>query len=268
MKLDQIRAVSLSDGLHIGLKPSLPTAIVELWTLVNPPNTGYELPARSTTAGVTRYVETPVPVDTLIRNAGGSDALLVVALALVFGVLVRAALAAGYLGSLQEYRKTGSYAFGANVRQYLGPFLLFELAWSVLLALGGIVLLAVPGLFVFGLLAYLVGAYLFYGAPFLFVVEDYDFAAGLRQSYRLALDGGDYWSWAVSYFGVTLAISTVSSLFVVSLGLVGVLLGLAVVPAIGMALTMATLSFFDDRSDLTTQTGAEDTSQAASLDSL
>jgi hypothetical protein len=268
LQLDHIRAIARFEGFHLGLRPSLPAAIVDLWSFVNVPESTYQTPARSTSGTLTRYVEFPVPVSGLLGSSSATAmTLLLVVLVITVWTVIRSVLAAGYLGSLQEYRTTGTYSFGGNAVAYLRPFLALNLATTAAFLAGGMLLIAAPPLFILGLLLYLVGAFLFYGAPFLFVVEDCGFVAGLEQSYELALNDRAYRSWGVSYFGFTFVCSLLSSLVVIPLGLFGVLVGLAVLPALGMALTMATLSVFEDEIGTSTETAMPGSTGQRSLDS-
>jgi hypothetical protein len=223
--------------------------MLDLWSFVDlPPGTATR---RSTGGGdsVTQFLETPVSVGPLNPATGGVTPELVGTLVVVTLVwtVFRASLTAGYLGSLQEYRTTGTYSFVSNVVDYVGPLFLLNIVTAGTILVGGLLFLSSPAFLVLFLPFFLIGSYLFYGTPFLFVVTDCSFLEGIRGSVRLATGDGEYFRWGCLYFVFFLPCSFVASLVVINLGAIGILVGLVALPPVGMALTMATLSVFDDR---------------------
>jgi hypothetical protein len=244
LNTDAIQAVLRFETVYVGVTATVPTAVLDLWSVVNVPQpTGSTPPAGSTS----RYVEPAISV-TALRSLQlpGLPGLFWFLLVFPVAATFRAVLTAGYLGSLQEYRQRGAYSFGSNLTAYFRPFFLLELATGITLIAGSVLLDAIALPFLSIPLS-LVGAYLFYGAPFLFVIEDCNFVEGLRRSYTLALESRTYFLWGISYFAVVLSSSVVLAVVVnFGTGVYGLLLGGTVVSVFGVALTMASLSFFDD----------------------
>ena len=178
------------------------------------------------------------------------EALPLLVVAVPVGVVLRAALAAGYFGSLAGALERGRYGFVGHVRRHFVPFLGFTvLPMLVLLplALLGVanhafllpaMLLLVP--------AFIVAAYLFYATPYLIALRDAGLRMALEDSYRMAVAGGPYWRYALGYAGFVLAVSAVATAVVVNLGLLGVAVGAVAAAPVGLAANAATMRFVAD----------------------
>lgn len=167
-------------------------------------------------------------------------------------VLVTAALTAVYVGSLDDVLRGREYDALANLRAYFVPFAAYGVLFAALglgvVALGTVALAADDGaaVLLFVLLTFVSGAavsYLFYAAPFLFVIEDCGFVSGFRRSYALAVDGGDYAVFWVLHVVVGVVTSLPTSLLVYNVPVLGILLGAAVGAFVGLGFTAATLLF-------------------------
>jgi len=159
-------------------------------------------------------------------------------------VAVEAVLVAGYLGSLDEGFRTGSYGFAANVASYVVPLFAYTvLANAVVLGFGllglrvGVLALvsAIPALLALG--------YLFWAAPFLVVVEDRGFLAALRRSVALASEGGEYAEFFLKHLLVGAGVSLVMTPVMTNGGVVGVVVGAVVGAPVAFTFTLATLRF-------------------------
>ncbi|NIQ04307.1 MAG: hypothetical protein GWO20_00810, partial [Candidatus Korarchaeota archaeon] len=89
MSFGNILAVMHFYGLHVGVKFSFPVAIIDLWNFVAPPSG--EVPSPFSLVPITN-----VP------------SFAVYSIAFIF---IQSALAAGYLGSLNEYVDEGEFHF-------------------------------------------------------------------------------------------------------------------------------------------------------------
>ncbi|MFB6353366.1 MAG: hypothetical protein ABEJ92_04710 [Halobacteriales archaeon] len=223
---DKVQQVAAFDGAHFGLRLGLPVGIVDLWQFVSVPDQ---------TAGV----GLPLP-----------EALPLAAVVVPVAIVVRAALAAGYLGSIAEALGRDTFDFGANVRRYFGPFLGYTLVPLLVvlpLALVGVTSLgAARPLVVLLVPAFIVAAYLFYATPYLIVLRDLDLLAAVRRSYALATAGGPYFQYALGYAGFVLGVSLVGTAVVVNLGLLGVVVGAVAAAPLGLAANAATMRFVAD----------------------
>lgn len=223
---DKVQQVATFDGVHLGLRLGLPVGIVDLWQFVSVPDE-------------TAAVGLPLP-----------EALPRAAVVVPLAIVVRAALAAGYLGSLAEALGTGTFDYGANVRRYFGPFLVYTLVPLLVvlpLALVGVASLGVELPLVALLVpAFIVAAYLFYATPYLIVLRDLGLLAAVRRSYALATAGGPYLKFALGYAGFVLGVSLVATAVVVNLGLLGVVVGAVVAAPLGLAANAATMRFVAD----------------------
>lgn len=215
---DNVARVLSFRGWTVGLTTGLPSPISDVWRFVNVPA------ADGVVAG-------PVPL-------------------VVLGVVLRAVVLAGYLGSMRSTLASGRSDLETAVRRYTLPmlaylgaiFLVGVAAIAVGLAFGtvGIVLLfpAVVAL-----------KYLFFATPFLLVLRREGLEDALRRSAHLALDGGPYLRFALAYAGLVLLASPLATLVVVNLGLVGVVVGAVVGAPVGLALDVATMRFVADLGD-------------------
>ena len=97
---NKITKVLAADGM---LRLGLPATAVNLWQFVSAPNEGVNI------------------------DLGGPLAFPLGLIVLPFTLAIQAGLTAGYFGSIHDVLATGSYDFGANVRRYFAPFLLYTL---------------------------------------------------------------------------------------------------------------------------------------------
>lgn len=223
----EFQAVLDHRGGHAGVELPFPVPVGDLWTFVNTPTTG---------SGVT------------VQGPGGVAGSGTLAFALV-GFLAYTALyavvAAGYVGSIQEYRSRGSYDFLANARRYALAYLgvtavVFGTALLVVL-----LALASPGAFGLAVLLVLAIGYLFWGAWFLVPIADLDAVEALRLSAELALSRSVYAVWSAVHLAVGGVVSLVLTTVVVGAGIGGVLVGLAVAVPAGFVLTVGSLHVVD-----------------------
>ena len=213
LNVDAIRRVVAYDGGHFGVKFPLPMTIADLWTFVSLPNQG---------PGV---------------HVSPTLWLLPVVVA------VQSALVAGYLGSVRDLLEGAEYDFAANARRYFLPMLGWQVLVSVPtyalvglgMAAGPLVLLLIP--------FYFVAAYLFYATPYLLVVADAGLGEAVSRSLEWGFSGGSYFSFAAGYLLFGVALSVVLSPFVVNLGAIGIVGGLALSAPVALALAFATVEF-------------------------
>lgn len=227
LQTDKIRQVLAFRGGHVGFRIGLPVSIVDLWQFVSVPNSGVNV------------------------DVGGSLGSPLAVVGLAATVLVQAALAAGYFGSIRDLLVSETYDFAGNVRRFIRPFLLYTLVpvllllpLALLFAGGGerafvpAVVLLVP--------AIIVASYLFYATPYLVVLRETDLVSAARASYGFAIGGGPYLRYAVGFALFVLVGSGVMTAFVVNLGAVGILLGVVVASPVGLAANVATMRFVGD----------------------
>lgn len=224
---NKIQSVLAFDGVHVGVRFTLPASVLSMWSLVSVPNGG---------------VSAGVPPSAL-----RSPPVLALALG---GLLASSVLSAGYFGSLANALAGESYRFVEHVRRYLPAFLVFTVA--PVIALSPLVLLvgAPSGLgivvMLFALVAIAVATYLLYATPYLLVLRETDLLSAARASYALAVDGGAYLSYAVGFVAAVVVVSPVLSAFVVSVPLVGLAVGLPLGAVLGLAGNLATMRFVAD----------------------
>lgn len=223
---EKVQRIAGFRGRHLELRLGLPAGVVDLWQFVGVPN-------EPVGVGV------PVP-----------EALPLLVVVLPVAVIVQAALAAGYFGSLAAALESDTYDFAANVRRYFVPFLGYTVIPIVVVApiavlglAGGrllepLVLLLVP--------VFIVAAYLFYATPYLVVLRGDGLVSALEESYRMAMDGGPYLRYAAGYAGFVLAVSLIATAVVVNLGLFGVAVGALAGAPVGLACNAATMRFIAD----------------------
>jgi hypothetical protein len=220
LHFDNIRRATTVSGYHFGATFRFPTAIPTFLTFVSLPNQA---------AGV--HVSPTLYFAPLT-------------------IIVESLLSAGYLGSVREAIETGGYDFTRNVKDYFLPLLGYTvLVWVVLLLSFGMSVVFAPLLFVV-LPVMLILSYLFYGAPFLVVVDDCSLGEALRRSNRLAVSNSNvdttYASFGFGYLLFVFVASLVGTLFI-NLGTLGVVLGAVLSAPVALALTVATVEFFIDR---------------------
>lgn len=223
---EKIQRVATFNGNHFGLRLGLPVSVVDLWQFVSLPN-------ESVSVGL------PMP-----------EALPVAVVVVPLAVVVQAALAAGYFGSLGTALRGGAYEFTTHVRRHFVPFLVYTVipiavvAPVALLGLADgrlalpLILLLVP--------AFIVAAYLFYATPYLIVLRNEDVVTALKGSYELATRGGPYLRYAAGYAGFVLGVSLVATAVVVNLGLAGVAIGVVAGAPLGLLCNATTMRFVAD----------------------
>ncbi|WP_410767404.1 hypothetical protein [Haloferax sp. DFSO60] len=230
-EITKIQSVFAHDGIYVGFTFGLPISVGTVWQFVSAPNEGLN-------------VNLGVPV-------GENPGLLVP----VFGLLVvKAALSAGYFGSIRTHLETGEYDFLDNVRSYFGPFFVLAFVPFVLvlpLALGiGLNATGLPtnlvAVFAASLLLFLITVYLFYATPYLIVLRDTGIVAALRGSFALATQGGPYLSYFLAYGLFVLVVSPFATAFVVNVPGIGLLLGIVGGGLLGLALNITTMRFVAD----------------------
>lgn len=230
-------------GGHIGIEFTVPAPIGDLWTFVNVPDAG----ASGVTVTPPGFVSDPFSIFVVLIGS--------VAYLFVYGVL-----AAGYIGSIQAFRRRGEFDFLTNVQLYALTYV------ALALVILGVGLAAVLFAFVFPPILFiaipliLAIGYLFWGAWFLVPVEDLEAIPALRRSYHLAVSESDYVIWTLAHLVIGGILSLVATPVVVGASIVGVVLGLASVVPAGFVLTVASLRVIDDLSDGSGATG--DTSDA------
>lgn len=221
---------------HFHLEFAFPTAIGDLWSFINPPDSG---------PGTIAGPGTSVPLEDL--SGDGVLTILLAGLLTAFVyLLVYAALTAGYLGSIQQFRKTGSYDFLFNVNRYLRTYLGLTLA---ILGTGflliGFVFVVPPFIFIAALALLAIG-YLFWGAWFLVPTQGLGAIDALRESARLAINEREYAVWTLAHMGVAAVLSvTASAVMFTGPPILGLLLGLVIVVPVGFVLTVGSLHVID-----------------------
>lgn len=215
-------------GSYIGIEFPLPAPVGDLWTFVNTP--------QQASAGIG-------------LTADGFLAVFPLAIALVVAIcyfLLYALLAAGYLGSIQQYRVRGSYDFLANAKQYAITYVaLAVILYGSMLVLVGIVAV-MPPLLVILLFVVLAIGYLFWGAWFLVPVANVGAIEALVWSYDLATTESDYVVWTLAHVVLGAMVSLLATWLVVTASVVGLLIALAGVVPFGFVLTVGSLRVVDD----------------------
>lgn len=247
LQAENVRAAldPASGQYSFDLKFAFPSPLLDLWRLADPPEPrtagGTEYP---TSAGSTFTVDTPVEA-ILPPEVVAVSLITVVVLVLALYALVNGLLTAAYVGGLDRRLRGEPIAVGDLVVRYAPRFVLYEVVLIVaVLALVPFVLVA-PPLLLLALPVALVLMYLFYAAPFLFVVADAPFVEAFRRSYRLAVDGGRYFRFALWHLGVVAIVSLVLSVLL-NAGPPGFLLALAVAAPLSLVLTAASVSFLQE----------------------
>lgn len=213
LAIDDVRRAVTTSGFHLGFAFRFPAAMPTLWTFVSLPSRGPGVHVSSTV-----YLIPAV-------------------------LLVKSALTAGLIGSLEQVLETGSYRFATNVRRYFGRFLVYEvLVWALF---APVLLLGVAGsiLVLFTLPLFVAVSYLFYATPYLLVTEDLGVVEALSLSYRLAVAGGAYFEYGIGHLLFVLVVSLVGTVIATNLGIGGVVLGAALSAPLCVALAAATLDF-------------------------
>lgn len=228
LNVAELQAVLSHRGGYIGLEFPFPVPVGDLWTFVNTPDAGGGV-------SVTGY-----------GFAGGVFPFTVALLVAIGYLLLYGLLAAGYVGSIQEYRRRGAYDFLANARRYVVRYI------TLTVVIFGLFLLALPFAVFFPpfillvALALLVIGYLFWGAWFLVPVADVGVIEALSRSYDLATTESDYVVWSLVHLAVGGGISLFATWLAVNASVFGILIALALVIPIGFVLTVGSLRTIDD----------------------
>ncbi len=236
LDVNKLVAVASFDGVHLGLKLGLPLSVVTVWQFVSVPGSGVA-------------VGVGLPVERLPLAVVTGPVLLV----------VQAALAAGYFGACRNALAGEPYAFAANVRRHLRPFLVLTAVPVLLLVplaleavgvgsvagpAGAALLVVLPAL-----VAAVVLAYLLFATPYLVVLRDVGVLAAARRSYTFAVRGGPYLAYAAGFAGLVLVVSPVATVLVVNVPAVGLPAGIVGGGVLGLAANLATLRFVADLDD-------------------
>ncbi|AEH35992.1 hypothetical protein [Halopiger xanaduensis] len=248
---------------------SLPSPLLELWSLVDPPDpastgsstttgwdtgapfedTGGAAPVGGPTAtGPEITIETPVESIVLPVDAVGSVQLAWLGILLLAYGVIAAAVAAGYLGGIDRRLRGEPAVLLACVVDYAPRlFAYYLVVFAAFLALLPIALIA-PPLLLLGVPLVLVLGYCFYAAPFLLVVADAGVLEAFRRSYGFATAGGAYFWFALGHVLVTAIVSIVLSVLLNG-GIVGFVIALLVASPVGLVLTAATVSLCQELVD-------------------
>lgn len=228
--------------VSINIEFAFPSPLLDLWSFVDPPETtgaGGIGPGSGTDVTIEFPFETVgLPAEVV---TGGTLGLIAIVF-LVYAVL-GAIVTAGYLGGIDRRLRGEPAAIPQCITRYAPRFLLYYVVlFGAFLALVPLVF-AAPALLLIAIPAVFVLGYLFYAAPFLFVVADVGVFEGFRRSYGYALEGGAYF-WFCLWHAVLVvaAVSLVMSLFVTTAGAVGFLIALAVTVPLSLMLSAATVS--------------------------
>lgn len=224
LSLSNVRRAMAADA-GTGVTFPLPAGLPTVWTYTSLPGIGR--------AGA--VVHTP-----------GSDVVSGVGLVLVW-LLTTAVLEAGFVGALWSRLDGGPLAFGAGVRRFTVRMIGAEVVRF------GAIVAAIPLFLTFSaggiLLGFVVAAvlsYLVYGLPFVIVARDLRVVPALRESARLATDGGRYARFAVAHVLYGAGGSLIVTTAVRNGGLPGILLGAALVAVPAVFVSAYGLVVFDD----------------------
>ncbi|WP_157532981.1 hypothetical protein [Haloferax profundi] len=230
-EISKIQSVLAHDGVHIGFTFGLPISVGTVWQFVSPPNSGLNV-----------YLGVPV---------GRQPAVLVPVFALL---VVKAALAAGYFGSIKTHLETGEYDFFASARSHFVPF--FVLTVVPFLALlpfeVGIGLNAtdlptnLAAIVAVLIVLFFIAVYLLYATPYLVVLRDTSLLEAIRGSVSFAIRGGPYLWYFLGYGFFVLIISVFASAFVVNVPGIGLVVGIIGGGLLGLALNITTMRFVAD----------------------
>lgn len=237
LSADEVRAVLSFDGVHVGLKLGAPVSVVTVWQFVSTPKSGVD-------------VDPGVPLEVLPFVAVTVPLLLA----------VKAALAAGYFGSVRNALADEPYDFVGNVRRHFVPFLLLTALPALVLlpvALGAVGVGAATGsvgsagvaLLVVALPAYVAVAYLFAATPYLIVLRDAGLVDAARASSALAVEGGPYLRYMVGFAAFVLVVSPLATAFVVNVPVVGLVAGVGGGGVLGLAANVTTMRFVAEIDD-------------------
>lgn len=253
------RALEGARGTSIDLEFALPTPLLDIWTFADPPEptpgteprdtsvepgTGIESRESTAPSGgqFDLTVDTPLETVVLPLEGAGLEIGAWLAFVLVAYAAVAAVLAAVYVGGLDRCLRGEPAAVPTCVAAYGPRFFAYNLlVYGAVAALVPFVLLS-PTVLLLAFPALVLLAYLFYAAPFLFVVADAGVLEAFRRSYGFAVGERTYLTFALWHVGVAVVSSLVLSLSV-SAGGAGFLFALVVAVPLALVLTAASVSF-------------------------
>jgi len=182
------------------------------------------------------YVSLPGVAGTGTGTAASPTALLTVVPLLLVGLLVTSALEAGFLGALDGRIGHSGRGFTGSVEQFTLRMVGVNLVRTavVLVALPFVV---VPPLLVLALVAVVVLSYLTYGLPFVVVTQETGVVTALGRTVDYATDGGSYARFGFGHLVAGAVASLVLSVLARNAGVLGILVGAAIVavPAVFVA---------------------------------
>lgn len=254
-----VRALEGGRGTSINLEFALPTPLLDLWTFADPPEPAHTTEPLDSAAGLESgleprgsagptdsqfdlTVDTPLETVAVPLEGGGLETMGWLALVLVAYAAVGAVISAVYVGGLDR-RLRGEPAALLTCATAYGPrfFVYTLLVYAAVAALVPVALLS-PAVILLAFPAALALGYLFYAAPFLFVVADAGVLEALERSYRFAVGERAYLSFGLWHVFVAVVGSLVLSILV-SGGGAGLLLALVAAVPLALVLTAATVSF-------------------------
>ncbi|RKD93800.1 hypothetical protein [Halopiger aswanensis] len=269
LEVDKIERTLDPHRTSFSVQFSLPSPLLELWSLVDPPDpastgssttTGWDTGAPfegsggaapvggPTTTGPEITIETPVESIVLPVDAVGSAEIAWLGIALLAYGAIGAAVAAAYLGGIDRRLRDEPAVLLACVVDYAPRlFAYYLVVFAAFLALLPIALIA-PALVILAIPLVLVLGYLFYAAPFLLVVADAGVLEAFRRSYAFAMAGGAYFRFAVGHVVAAAIVSLVLSILLNG-GVVGFALALLIASPVGLVLTAATVSLCQELVD-------------------
>lgn len=201
LAVERVASAASSPGVSVSVKFALPADVATLWTLVDP-----------ATRGVT--VNTPVPL-----------------VALPVFLVVQAVVVAGFLGVVCDaYRDDEPGFVDAAADHWLSMLGVQVVEFVVFVGIGSLAVLG--GGFAAAFVAFsviVVVGYLVWAAPYLVVLRGSDAVTALAESAELAQRGGRYLAFSVGYAVAVAVCSVVVSPLVSTTGVVGVVVGAALV---------------------------------------
>lgn len=231
LAFQKVGAATDPSPVSINVKFPLPADVATLWTLVDPPTQGVA-------------VQSPVP-------------FLFVPVFLV----LEAALVAGFLGGVGDAVRGDPADFaGAAVDHWLSILGVRVVQFVLFVGIGVALVAAGPFGLLVGFPLILLLGYMLWAAPYLVVLRDLDAVSALAASWSLAGEGGRYLSFSLAYLLAGAVASAVLSPLVSSAGILGVVVGAAVVayPALvaSAAATIVVDETAGERGDATASRGA------------
>ncbi|GAB3678771.1 hypothetical protein [Halopiger thermotolerans] len=265
LEVDKIERVLAPTTTSFSIQFALPSPLLELWSLVDPPDPAsptpswdggapFDGPGGAAPAGGGRAagsdvtIETPVESIAVPADALGSVPLWWLGVALLAYAVIGAAVAAAYLGGIDRRLRDESPSPVACVVDYAPRlFAYYLVVFGAFLALVPFALVAPPLLLLAIPLVFVLG-YCFYAAPFLLVVADAGVLEAFRRSYAFATAGGAYFRFALGHVVAAAVVSLVLSVLL-NAGIVGLALALLVASPVGLVLTAATVSLCQELVD-------------------